>query len=277
MLLVGVAVVALATSRPLSPAAAAEKAGRRCPADMARAGAVCIDRWEASLVDVTTGRALSPYYPPLPAAAARLHAVWQREREHLGGADAARMPLPELSRWQRRHRYTPKAVSRPGVVPNGYLSYPLAKRACEAAGKRLCTAEEWVRACRGQDDRAFPYGAAYVAGRCNVFREAHPAAVLHGDPSLGHQDPRLNLVLDAAGLPLLRRTGQTPDCVSRWAEEAVYDMVGNLDEWVDDEAGVFLGGFYSRSTKQGCEARVSSHAPTYSDYSLGTRCCRDPG
>lgn len=50
-------------------------------------------------------------------------------------------------------------------------------------------------------------------------------------------------------------------------------MVGNVDEWVED--GMFLGGFYSRSTTQGCEAKVSVHASTYYDYSTGTRCCRD--
>ena len=38
---------------------------------------------------------------------------------------------------------------------------------------------------------------------------------------------------------------------------------------------VFVGGFYSRSTTNGCEARVDSHAAAYYDYSLGTRCCMD--
>jgi formylglycine-generating enzyme required for sulfatase activity len=72
----------------------------------------------------------------------------------------------------------------------------------------------------------------------------------------------------------LRLTGKTPSCVSRWGADRIYDMVGNLDEWVDDEAGLFLGGFYARSTREGCESRVSSHAPIYYDYSTGARCCR---
>jgi hypothetical protein len=50
-------------------------------------------------------------------------------------------------------------------------------------------------------------------------------------------------------------------------------MVGNVDEWVED--GMFLGGFYARSTTQGCESKVSVHAAAYYDYSTGTRCCRD--
>jgi hypothetical protein len=35
-----------------------------------------------------------------------------------------------------------------------------------------------------------------------------------------------------------------------------------------------LGGFYARATREGCDASVSSHAKSYFDYSLGTRCCR---
>jgi hypothetical protein len=56
----------------------------------------------------------------------------------------------------------------------------------------------------------------------------------------------------------------------------IFDMVGNLDEWIADETGVFVGGFYSRATDKGCDARISNHSPNYYDYSVGTRCCRDP-
>ena len=52
-------------------------------------------------------------------------------------------------------------------------------------------------------------------------------------------------------------------------------MVGNLDEWVDDPEGTFVGGFFSRSSKEGCDAIVTTHAPSYRDYSIGARCCKD--
>jgi formylglycine-generating enzyme len=159
------------------------------------------------------------------------------------------------------------------VTPNGYLSGTLAELACRNAGKRLCTLEEWIFACRGEAARKFPYGEHYDSARCNVFRSTHPAQVLHGDSSTGHLDPRLNLVEDADG-PLLRKTGETPSCRSTWGNDAIEDMVGNLDEWVDAPEGAFLGGFYARSTREGCDAKVSSHPRSYFDYSLGTRCCR---
>ena len=79
-------------------------------------------------------------------------------------------------------------------------------------------------------------------------------------------DPRLNQLEGG-----LAKTGAYPDCVS---DQGVYDMVGNLDEWVDEASGAFQGGFYSRSTRDGCDARITVHPPAYSDYSLGVRCCK---
>jgi sulfatase modifying factor 1 len=45
---------------------------------------------------------------------------------------------------------------------------------------------------------------------------------------------------------------------------------------VDDEKGRFLGGFFSRSKRDGCESSVGVHPVTYFDYSTGVRCCRSP-
>jgi sulfatase modifying factor 1 len=249
---------------------------RRCPAEMVRVHGYCIDRWESSLVDVTTGEPLSPYYAPVKNDLDAAYEYWQSERFTLGDEAAQRAPLPELPAWQREHTFSPRAVSRPGVVPQGYLSYYTAKKACTNAGKRLCTEKEWVTACEGERATKFPYGERYKVFACNVFRPYHPAFVLHQNSSLGHRDPRLNLVVEGEDDPLLRATGATPSCVSRWGADVIYDMVGNVDEWVEGEKRpTFVGGFYARSTTNGCEARVDSHAPQYYDYSLGTRCCAD--
>jgi len=167
------------------------------------------------------------------------------------------------------------AMSQKDVLPQGYLNANQAEAACEAAGKRLCTESEWVTACRGDAQREFPYGDRYEQGACNVNRENHPSFLLHGNAARYHDDPRNNLVT-VDGAPLLRTTGATERCASRWGDDAIYDMVGNLDEWVADDRGVFVGGFYSRGTRAGCAARVSAHPRGYSDYSTGARCCRAP-
>ena len=192
----------------------------------------------------------------------------------MGGVHARAMPLPLVPGWQRGQKLEVMAVPRRMARPNGYLTGLVAESACAAAGKRLCTLPEFVLACRGQDDTPFPYGEAYVEGACNVFREAHPAAILHDNASIGHLDPRLNHVR-AGEAPLFRRTGATPTCKSRWGSDAIYDMVGNLDEWVDEEGGAFAGGFYARSTRNGCDAVVTAHPKSYLDYSTGVRCCKD--
>jgi sulfatase modifying factor 1 len=251
--------------------------GGPCPADMVLvSGDFCIDRYEVSLVDRALGRVLSPHYPPDRAATLRLFETWQRDAPRSRMSLGRSLPIPSPPEFQLQQDFIPRAVSEMGVLPAGYLSRTSAERACQEAGKRLCARGEWVVACRGQEDRAFPYGSDYKKDACNVHRQSHPARLLHGNSSEYHTDPRLGLTEDLEG-PLLRRTGQTEACVSRWGADGLYDMVGNLDEWIDDPEGTFVGGFYSRATKDGCNSMIDVHAPAYFDYSLGARCCLDPG
>jgi formylglycine-generating enzyme len=244
-----------------------------CPGDMVDVGgAFCIDRFEASLVDARR-RELSPYYHPTRAQTRSSYSYWNKKRLSSGPDRARLIPVPEPPAFQLKEEFEARAVAQAGAIPNGYLNLTAARSACERAGKRLCTEEEWVTACRGRAGRKFPYGDRYERGRCNVYRETHPAVILHGKASVGHLDPRLNQT-DYRGDPLLRPTGATPTCRSEWGSDAIYDMVGNLDEWIDDPDGVFVGGFFSRGTREGCDSRISAHAPAYFDYSLGVRCCK---
>jgi formylglycine-generating enzyme required for sulfatase activity len=192
----------------------------------------------------------------------------------MGDPEAQAIPLPALPAWMLQNDFEPRALVRKGVTPNGHVSGQQAFVACRKAGKRPCSWPEWRTACGGEQGWRFPYGADYAQGRCNVFREAHPAHVLHDDASIGHSDPRLNRVT-YKGKPLLRASGETPDCASRWGEDAVYDMVGNLDEWLDDPEGSFAGAFYARASKDGCDWRGTKHPIHYADYSTGVRCCAD--
>ncbi len=250
----------------------------RCPGDMVSvAGRYCIDRFEARLVDAATGESLSPDYPLGAAHLELALGEWATGRRRVGDVHARAFPLPLLPTAGRDGRPDPLARSELGARPSGYVSGLVAEAACVAAGKRLCTRDEHRVACRGEDDTPFPYGERYVDGLCNVFRAEHPAAQLHGNASLGHLDPRLNRA-ESRGDPLLRRTGQSRACRSRWGADAAYDLAGNLDEWVVDPrtgSAAFAGGFYARSTRAGCSAVVTAHPKSYADYSTGVRCCRD--
>jgi sulfatase modifying factor 1 len=242
-----------------------------CPPDMVDvAGRFCIDRYEASLVDARLGRSLSPYFPARRSDAVAALEMF-RDLRPVAAVEAPELPIPPD--FELHESFGARATARAGVTPNGYLSGIVASEACQAAGKRLCSIAEWTIACRGEKNRRFPYGDEYQDGVCNVGREAHPASVLHGDASIHHLDPRLNLVKGSRG-PLLRRTGDSPQCRSEWSGDAALDMVGNLDEWVDDPDGTFVGGFYARATRDGCDAKIEKHPLEYFDYSVGVRCCR---
>ncbi|MFZ5891847.1 MAG: SUMF1/EgtB/PvdO family nonheme iron enzyme [Myxococcota bacterium] len=274
VLLLGLgAAIALLGSWAFPTLTARAASANGCPSEMVRVRSFCIDRWEVTTIDKRSGAPLSPYYAPDGRLVEAGYQQWLIERRSVGPDSAREFPLPELPEIQKTRRdYVAQAVSRAGQIPQGYLSYPSAKLVCERAGKRLCSEEEWVTACKGESHQKFPYGERFEHGRCNVYRAVHPATVLHGSASYGHRDPRLNLLIEPSVGPLLRATGATTTCTSRWGADRIYDMVGNMDEWVEEQ--MFLGGFYARSTREGCEAKVSSHAPAYYDYSTGARCCR---
>lgn len=220
--------------------ARADELRGKCPRAMVEIeGMFCIDRYEATLVDVLPNgdeRAHSPFTP----------------------VDA---------------QHIVRAVSAPNVFPQGYISAVEAQRACTASGKRLCRVNEWGKACRGPETRSFGYGDRREPGRCNDTGK-NPVLSLYGrghwnwstmnQPALNQQDGTLS------------RTGEHSDCTNGYG---VYDMVGNLHEWVADPKGTFYGGYYqdvaSVGHGEGCGYQTTAHEARYHDYSTGFRCCAD--
>jgi sulfatase modifying factor 1 len=213
-----------------------------CPAGMANVeGRFCVDRWEASLVEV------------LPNGDERLYDPFATVSGHVV-----------------------RAVSEPGVMPHGYVSEVEAKAACTRSGKRLCKPMEWRQACMGPKHTTFGYGNVRVTGRCNDdgispmisvmrLRADHPGEWTQGRMN----DPRLNQAPHT-----LAKSGAHAACTNGYG---VYDMVGNLHEWVDDPHGTFQGGYYldTHINGDGCNYRTVAHRPFYHDYSTGFRCCAD--
>jgi hypothetical protein len=159
-----------------------------------------------------------------------------------------------------------------GVMPQGYISGDVAAAACDNAGKRLCTVEEWMYACEGEEARTYPYGDAYDPDACNDTRSSHPVVDYWGDDpdmwdSEHMNDPGINQQPDTVD-----PAGANPDCVT---PDGVYDLHGNLHEWVSDPDGTFKGGFYVDAVINGagCSYTTTAHGFTYHDYSTGFRCC----
>src|SRR5262249_26042010 len=146
-----------------------------------------------------------------------------------------------------------------------------ASAACAAAGKRLCTDAEWLRACRGPAGTTYPYGDTRMPDVCNDARAVHPAVEYFGssEPSV------YSMVAHPCLDPLpgsLARTGATTGCVTA---EGAFDMMGNLHEWTSDPAGTFRGGNYVDTVLNGngCLYTTTAHDISYWDYSTGFRCC----
>jgi sulfatase modifying factor 1 len=170
---------------------------------------------------------------------------------------------------------TVRAQSKKGVAPQGYISQVEAAAACEQAGKRLCTPDEWMQACQGKAPTTYPYGDDEIPGRCNGDgTRQHPIVELYGAgpdafaDSRKMNDPRINALPDT-----VTKTGAKAKCRSSYD---VYDMVGNVHEWTANPSGEFKGGFYMDTHKNGdgCRYKTTAHATTYHDYSTGFRCCK---
>jgi len=292
-----------------------------CPADMAliestspTALRFCVDKYEASLVEVLPDGSEQPYPHHLPVDG---HVV--------------------------------RAVSVAHVFPQGYISEVQAQDACAASNKHLCKPDEWKTACMGPGHTTFPYGDARRPGACHdtgksaviavfgaravaastPFASAPPAAaaakptgkrahvtkgraaqstrpratkpgakpspptkpLTNGKKPVARKpakrstrpasvDPGVWARLNDPGLGrvegALAKTAEHPECVNAYG---VFDMVGNLHEWVATDAalvhGTFAGGYYLDTTinGDGCLYRTQAHAHDYHDYSTGFRCC----
>ncbi|MFO0569641.1 MAG: SUMF1/EgtB/PvdO family nonheme iron enzyme [Polyangiaceae bacterium] len=214
----------------------APNGGRYCPSEMALIDKrFCIDRWEASTVD-PDGKDHSPH-----------HAVG---------------PLKV------------KAVSRPGVLPQAYISAEEADLACRRSGKHLCTTQQWQDACMGahQPYRVYPYGMSYDKRACNVERRLHPVVRLHGKymhDSVTLNEPKLNQLDDTVA-----KTGEFVGCTT---PDGVSDLYGNLLEWTQgDKKALLMGGHYveAKLHGKGCRYVTAGHGPEYHDFTTGFRCCK---
>jgi hypothetical protein len=140
------------------------------------------------------------------------------------------------------------AATLEGSIPVVGKNQLEAAELCAYAGKRLCTDEEWLRACQGPEGFTYPYGNVEILDACNG-----------GAPN------------DAA---ILLPTGNSSSCGTF---EGVMDMVGNVGEWTADPSGTFRGGNYIEAVINGpgCLYRTTAYSVYHSDQKTGFRCCAD--
>ena len=134
------------------------------------------------------------------------------------------------------------------------VSWPQARDACAARGARLCTQSEWQFACEGEELRPYPYGFARDATACNI--------------------DHFDLGRTGALRDLRTPVGGNTRCASPFG---VLDLAGNLEEWVQGDAGekpTLLKGSWWMPGRSTCRAVNAGHDEAYRGTETGFRCCR---
>jgi formylglycine-generating enzyme required for sulfatase activity len=181
-----------------------------------------------------------------------------------------------------------EAPNRAGEKPLRMQTLPEAQAWCGERGKRLCTEDEWLRACQGPKGWTYPYGPSYQEHACNQDKRfiAPKWKLLAGWPSDAAK-------AEAQRLDQSEPSGSRASCVS---PEGVFDLTGNVAEWVvkkhphpeaclDDEQrkhryvvqGCFWGKCYREPHEPACGYVNCSHPETFRSYEFGFRCCQDRG
>ena len=133
-------------------------------------------------------------------------------------------------------------LSSPNVLPHAMVTRSEAAAHCASRGKRLCSLYEWTQACLGPHGRRFAYGSESEPRACNTQS-------------------------NEAGF-----AGEYGHCRT---EDDVFDMVGNLMEWVADERSglaVAVGGSYRSGASASCFSTYYA-PPQARSTQIGFRCC----
>ncbi len=160
--------------------------------------------------------------------------------------------------------------NKAGMAPIVMKSWHEAAATCKASGKRLCGDSEWTLACEGQEHLPYPYGTKRDSQACNIDKP-HPEV---NDRALANPRTR---DAEIARLWQGEPSGSRETCVSSYG---AFDMTGNVDEWVVNEAGTpfksGLKGGYWGPVRDRCRPMTTAHNEDFEFYQIGFRCCADP-
>jgi len=258
----------------LGLAASASAGAKKCPADAVAVGPACLDTHEASVWEVPPANTSlikkikdgKVALADLTSPAAVAGGVVQRG---VASDDYEAVAVCPDSGNGCVDLY---AVSIPGVTPSAFLTWFQAAAAARNSGKRLPTNQEWQAAALGTPD---PGVSAAGSADCNTKNGG------------------------GTGVDAVVPTGSRSNCVS---DVGVFDMVGNLSEWVADwmplstacvpalfagdfnclagadtgagPGALFRGGFFDDGADAGVFAVNGQRTPSHSVNAFGFRAAR---
>ncbi len=170
-----------------------------------------------------------------------------------------------------------EAPNEKGEIPYALQTAYDGEAWCKARGKRLCTEDEWARACAGPQGTLYPYGDTYRPHVCNDDKGW--LEVSWKDLAKWPQDVAL---AEAAHLFQGDMSGARAECVSA---EGVYDLTGNVAEWVRRSGppphpgydhvlkGCYWAACY-HEPRPNCTFHNGAHPGTFRTYEAGFRCCK---
>ncbi len=157
--------------------------------------------------------------------------------------------------------------NRAGVKPRNDLTFAEAVEVCLSEGKRLCTTDEWSRACSGPRRLKYPYGNELRYGACNLGT----AHITQHWTWYGLRKTERDVVLSEPAV-----AGRYESCVSGYG---AYDMLGNYWEWTNAgvaEHAVLMGGCWATASDTvSCLSKTEKAIKFYRVQSVSFRCCRD--
>lgn len=145
-----------------------------------------------------------------------------------------------------------------GANPLVNVTLDKAVELCASKGKRLCTADEWERACKGPANQNYSYGNEFAPDKCGA-----------DVPVDANRDERADW-----------KSGEQQTCYSGFG---VFDMSGGPREWTSSPGrsnARFIqvkGGKAGEAIKGSRCAFSEERSPSLPDRSLSFRCCVDDG
>ncbi len=177
------------------------------------------------------------------------------------------------------------ALSRAGVIP--WFENPMTagaltmfENACLAAGKRICSREEWIYSCGGYEENAYTYGNVFDPELCNsVDTYCDDYCAENGIPlEECNINANCGYSCGAAGNGVdcfhIDPTGTHDACINSFG---AFDVNGNVWEVVpstEDTRGYEVRGGAFNCASAAARFRCSYNADWTSLYA-GFRCCKD--